>query len=652
MTTTGVAVLVLAVVALADRSGPVRRARAAACRSRGASSRPPRRRPPRRPPAVRRRPGRPGGRSRSRCSRGRASSTCRRRAGRRTLVIVSALARGGGAVPDPADARPTTPARVPDPGAAQPATPRGPAQAGRCLAASPPTSTRRLPAGERTFHLMVRDGDVASASNYLAVAGRLRAVGQRVQVYVDAQDVGGGRRRTCSATWWRPSTTGSSPSPRRTFGQARDVDGDGRFTVLMSSWLTRLAGGRHAVDGFVRGADFDPTPRRPVQQPLRHDVPEHRARGRARTCGRSWPTSTPTPSPSAPRRSPRPGGGRAARAPEEEGWLDEALAHLVEDLHGFSRSNLDYRVSAFLSQPERYRLVVEDYYAADLFRSHGNRGGTYLFLRWCADRFGPALLPALIRSDRRGTANLEAATGRRLRRPLPALVGRALPAAGSTRTADRPAAEAASARSTSAGPLDGWELAGPRTVAVVAGRAPRRRLVGGRDEQPVRRGRRRRRRAAAVAVEVVRPARGRPPGDGRPPARRPGPARARGAGRRRARRRPPACTPGSASGTGPPVRLTALAWEPLVPAADPHAPGFRRDGLDAAGHRRAPSAPRRSPPAARSVPADPASGALDAATARSSSRPSAPTPAAAASPPGPRSRRPPATTRTRRGKRR
>src|SRR5260370_16587154 len=107
------------------------------------------------------------------------------------------------------------------------------------------------------------------------------------------------------------------------------------------------------------------------------------------------------------------GAGGVAGRPhlEEEGWLDEALAHLVEDLHGFSRSNLDYRVSAFLSQPARYQLVVEDYYAADLFRSHGNRGGTYLFLRWCVDRFGPALLPTLIRSEKRGTANLEAASG-------------------------------------------------------------------------------------------------------------------------------------------------------------------------------------------------------------------------------------------------
>ena len=68
-----------------------------------------------------------------------------------------------------------------------------------------------------------------------------------------------GSAKTCSATWWPRSTAASSPPPRRQFGRARDVDGDGRFTVLMSSWLTRLAGGRHAVDGYVRGADFDAT---------------------------------------------------------------------------------------------------------------------------------------------------------------------------------------------------------------------------------------------------------------------------------------------------------------------------------------------------------------------------------------------------------
>ena len=37
---------------------------------------------------------------------------------------------------------------------------------------------------------MVRDGDVAASSNYLAVKGVLRAVGKRVQIYVAQEDLG------------------------------------------------------------------------------------------------------------------------------------------------------------------------------------------------------------------------------------------------------------------------------------------------------------------------------------------------------------------------------------------------------------------------------------------------------------------------------
>ena len=46
-------------------------------------------------------------------------------------------------------------------------------------------------------------------------------------------------------------------------GTARDVDGDGRFTILLSSWLDHLGGGRYPVDGFVRVADLDPAYRSP-----------------------------------------------------------------------------------------------------------------------------------------------------------------------------------------------------------------------------------------------------------------------------------------------------------------------------------------------------------------------------------------------------
>ena len=198
------------------------------------------------------------------------------------------------------------------------------------------------------------------------------------------------------------------PLIARRFGAAPDVDGDGRFTVLISSWLDHLGGGRYAVDGFVRVADLERSVHPPLgnqcdvmylsaalesgphlRTVLAHEYMHAVAFGQ-KNCGNKEQGGT---------------------VQEEEGWLDEAIAHLTEDLCGFSTSNIDYRVNAFLAAPERYQLVVEDYYAADLFRSHGNRGSTYLFLRWCADRCGTDLVPTLVHSRLRGTANLEASTG-------------------------------------------------------------------------------------------------------------------------------------------------------------------------------------------------------------------------------------------------
>jgi hypothetical protein len=492
------------------------------------------------------------------------------RPGSRTLVIVSTLAMAPGPFPVRLEARGVNPESL-RPVETEPA---GPRRAPDLRAPIAPPSDRLaegLPPRERTFHLMVRDGDVASASNYQAVRGKLRAVGHRVQVYVDQADdpsVGPEVLRDLVTMF----DDRVFPVASRTIGRARDVDGDGRFTVLISGWLSRLAGGKYSVDGFVRGADFAPGLPAPFGNrcdmmylstalgpgPHLRTVLAHEYTHAVTFCAKSFPDP--------PTRPP---------ALEEEGWLDEALAHLAEDLHGFARSNLDYRVSAFLSQPERYRLVVDDYYAADLFRSHGNRGGTYLFLRWCADLYGTGLLPALVRSERRGVANLEAATGERF-----ADLYRAWSVALFLSGFDPSTVRGGGFRSVDVrGPFDDWELAGPRTVPVVpdgpaetwqsAGTASRFLLV---EPSP----------AGAVAVEVSAPpdaglqvtalavpddlARltltARPePGPGGVPCLRLQVAETRGTA----------------------VSLTAVCWEPLVPGPDPHAAGFRRGGLDALG---------------------------------------------------------------------
>jgi hypothetical protein len=241
------------------------------------------------------------------------------------------------------------------------------------------------------------------------------------------------------------------------------VDGDGRFSVLLSPWLARLQGGRTSIGGFVRGSDFQ-----------LHIAPPFSNR-----CDMMYVNSQTIPGPhlrtlliheyahavSFSRRT----GSRDGHAafPEEEDWLNEALAHCAESLFDGGWTNLDYRVSRYLNDTAAYPLVVEDYYRSGLWRCHGCRGATYLFLRYCAERFGSQTLTRLIATPARGTANLELATGypfdRLFRDWTLSLIDGSPGALSAKETA--PCSQAAAGRLASLdlyGALGPWGLAGPR----------------------------------------------------------------------------------------------------------------------------------------------------------------------------------------------
>ena len=354
------------------------------------------------------------------------------------------------------------------------------------------------------------------------------------------------------------------------------MDGDGRFTILFSSWLDRLGGGRHAVNGFVKVADLDATVPAPfgnrcdmmylnaalTSGPYLRTVLAHEYMHAVVYTGKTLDQSD-----------------GMELGPEEEGWLDEAIAHLAEDRHGFSPSNIDYRVSAFLSNPERYGLVVEDYFAANLFRSHGSRGSTYLFLRWCVNRYGPELLPTLIRSPRRGVSNVEAATGA----TFADLFRRwSLAMFLSGMDPSNPASDASGDgyRSTNLhAPWSDGELAGPRYRRMRPGDPDDRWDAAGTSSHYVILDGD---AAGAVEVEVAGP----PEAELQVTAMPLGEDRAHMTVSIRASvgaDGQPSILARVAEHNGVPVRLSALSWEPLVPGTRPRSDGHQVGRLDMPG---------------------------------------------------------------------
>jgi hypothetical protein len=266
------------------------------------------------------------------------------------------------------------------------------------------------PPPQRDFWLFVKESDFYNPANYAAITGVLRGVGRHVQVYVDRDQP---RLETLQPTVTdivRTIDEEVYPKAQGMLGRTLDVDRDGRFTVLLTPWLGKLVSGKVSLGGFVRGSDFY----RDLAAPYGNRCDMMYLNTNLKP-GQHLHTLLAHEYTHAIVFSEHVFGYYLPELPkqDEEGWLNEGLAHLAEDLHGYSWSNLDYRISAFLSAPERYQLVVPDYYTAGLFRSHGHRGATYLFLRWCADRFGPEFAAAMVQTNLSGVTNVEATTRER-----------------------------------------------------------------------------------------------------------------------------------------------------------------------------------------------------------------------------------------------
>lgn len=260
----------------------------------------------------------------------------------------------------------------------------------------------------RTFWLKVGRQDSQNPAAWREIQTDLLTAGRHVAVYVDRSDQVPAETAAAIVDVFDNQVL---PRVSPWMGKVADVDGDGRLAIVLTSWLSRLDEGRLALGGMVSSADYNPSGEPPISNradilylnanvkpgPHLATLLAHEYTHAAVCSTRREQVSLLCPNTS------------------EEGWLNEALAHVGENLQGPAWTNLDYRIAARLASCGAAPLSLP-YDARPLGRCPQVRGSGYLFLRWCVDRFGPELLTRLVQGPRSGIANLEAATGQRFDR--------------------------------------------------------------------------------------------------------------------------------------------------------------------------------------------------------------------------------------------
>jgi hypothetical protein len=260
-------------------------------------------------------------------------------------------------------------------------------------------------AQNRRFFLHVSNTALEDPAGYIPIEGVLAGEGRYTQVYVDLQTGDIPLAPGLVREVIRLLDSEIMPRGHELLGSLADVDGDGKLTVLITPWLGKLGGGRTSINGCVRASDFQPGVEAPFGNSA--DVLYLNSNLEPGAALEALLAHEYTHAVCFSQRLARADGG----LPIEDDWLNEAIAHVAENLLATGWSNLEDRISTFLSATGNSPLVVADYYRAGLWRDPGCRGATYLFLRYCVDRFGPQLLGKLIRSPQTGIRNLEQATG-------------------------------------------------------------------------------------------------------------------------------------------------------------------------------------------------------------------------------------------------
>ncbi len=265
-------------------------------------------------------------------------------------------------------------------------------------------SHESMPPDSRRFWLRVGPGASENPAAFRELHAQRKLVGERAAIYVDDSDH---VPEETIAAIVRAFDTKVYPRLTPWTGAAADVDRDGRLAIVLTSWLDRLDGGQLSLGGMVSAGDFNPQGKPPYSN--RADVLYLNANVRPGPHLETLLAHEYTHAVVCSVR--RDNDSLLYPWLREESWLNESLAHLAESLQDNGWSNLDHRIAARLNSPCGGPLAIPSRLSAVLGREPAVRGSGYLFLRWCAARFGPGIISRLIHSPRSGIQNLESVTG-------------------------------------------------------------------------------------------------------------------------------------------------------------------------------------------------------------------------------------------------
>jgi hypothetical protein len=260
----------------------------------------------------------------------------------------------------------------------------------------------------RVFFLPTTVRPQGKESGIAAIPCRLSAENSRIRIYVDERLPPDESLTNLIDAINTASASRLGEIVEELVGSVRDVDHDGRFSVVVTPDVSRLGNGRTPVDGLTNPADFLPGIDRPfgngsdvIFLNSRLSPGDHLRAVLAHEWCHAAAFSRQLHGP-----------GTQPGRPSEDDWLNEALAHVVEVRASGSVNNLSHRIDSYRACPGDSPLVVRDYSQPEFWRHDGCRGAAFLFLQWCLEQSDNSLLERLAQGRSSGVEGLEAAMGR------------------------------------------------------------------------------------------------------------------------------------------------------------------------------------------------------------------------------------------------